>query len=297
MKITTRNSVSILPGIDSKINSAITGALNGITTHRDKFIVNDTEWFMETRKGKVRPCVVNSANYLSKTFQGNLASLSGWCGEFKLDNQNIDGFAEIAIPKFTGWQIDVDDLVPFLKTYAKVNGLEEHSIAMHFPMFYGMYVKRSFFGVERYNEKLRNFFNKVHIPSATVRIGVEFETGNIASAFRAFTKLNNLFLRDFIDIGVFITSNNKDNCAARIWPVSNRNGSFTELENRNYIENINLPLYEFGFEPDSFSQSTAYLGSDCALYSIRDSGSSKVIDGQSYQIFIGENGERLLRPE
>ena len=75
---------------------------------------------------------------------------------------------------------------------------------------------------------------------------------NIASSFRSLYKLGFLYSEFEIDAGVFITSIDKNNCATRIWPVSNRNGSFQELKQRNYKRMVVLPLWEFGFAPDGF---------------------------------------------
>ena len=75
---------------------------------------------------------------------------------------------------------------------------------------------------------------------------------NIASSFRSLYKLGFLYSESEIDAGVFITSIDKNNCATRIWPVSNRNGSFQELKQRNYKRMVVLPLWEFGFAPDGF---------------------------------------------
>ena len=83
-----------------------------------------------------------------------------------------------------------------------------------------------------------------------LRVGLEFETGNIASSFRSLNKLNFLFREGEIDAGVFITSADKGTTAARIWPMSNRNGSFEELERRNYRETISFPVWKFSFAPD-----------------------------------------------
>jgi hypothetical protein len=132
-------------------------------------------------------------------------------------------------------------------------------------------------------------------------VGVEFETGNIASSFRALTKLGNLFSAGKIDAGVFVTSNDKANCAARIWPASNRNGSFEELRRRRYKDNVALPLWEVGFAPDAFDSSAPYLGIDGSLYrpvaSPTVAEEDEEIDGVRYSEWLGERGDTILRPK
>lgn len=123
-----------------------------------------------------------------------------------------------------------------------------------------------------------------------IRIGLEFETGNIASSFRAFSKLNSLFRLGKIDAGVFITSKDKSTTACRLWPVSNRNGSFEELEKRN----IALPMFEFSFCPDGYSHHAPYLGSGGNTYFLIDQGRTKVIGGIRYRIFTGEKKSDTL---
>lgn len=109
------------------------------------------------------------------------------------------------------------------------------------------------------DERYRPYFAHTGDASVTIRIDLEFETGNIASSFRALDKLETLFVTGFIEYGVFVTSIDKEHAAARIWPQSNRNGSFAELENRNYRNNRTVPLWEFGFEPDAFDPNGPYF--------------------------------------
>ena len=157
-----------------------------------------------------------------------------------------------------------------------------------------MYIKREMFTLERIPKELHHYFIKTQ-SSIKLRVGVEFETGNIGSSFRAILKLNNLFLKQHIDIGVFITSNDKNNCATRIWPVSNRNGSFVELENRNYLDNVNLPLVEFGFSPDSFSSKALYLGENGELFAPKRTDRKITFKGRVYSVYLGANDEEILK--
>ena len=72
-------------------------------------------------------------------------------------------------------------------------------------------------------------------------------------------KLSVLFGTGKIDAGVFITSLDKSKAATRIWPARNRNGSFQELQQRQYRVFAELPLWEIGFAPDGFSSTAKYL--------------------------------------
>ena len=110
-------------------------------------------------------------------------------------------------------------------------------------------------------------------------------------------KLNILFARNLIDLGVFITANDKENCAARIWPASNRNGSFTELDKRNYFDNVYLPLLEFGFAPDGFSKDAPYLHEQGRVYKPGPTKRSITHKGKRYRVFTAGNREDVLLPD
>ena len=129
-----------------------------------------------------------------------------------------------------------------------------------------------------------------------LRVGLEFETGNIASSFRALIKLNNLYADGHIDLGVFVASIDKARCATRIWPVTNRNGSFEELDARDFRANLIVPLWEFGFAPDEFSSDVSYLGQDGSVYSPQSTGRSIDHAGTRYEVWTGDRGRELLRP-
>src|SRR5262249_6586625 len=91
-------------------------------------------------------------------------------------------------------------------------------------------------------------------------------------------------------------SMDKPSCATRIWPASNRNGSFQELKQRNYQRMVMLPLWEFGFAPDDFSNTIGYLGSDGSLYTPKLTGEKHQVVGVEYDVHVGERGKRVLRP-
>src|SRR5262249_25316698 len=133
----------------------------------------------------------------------------------------------------TGYALDQARFLQFFESYWTDHPTE--SLDLAFVRLYQMYHRRAFFGIGHLHPKYHGFFAPTPIPDGTVvRVGLEFETGNIASSFRALWKLNILYLANLLDAGVFITSLDKTTTAARIWPQSNRNGSFTELEQRNY---------------------------------------------------------------
>jgi hypothetical protein len=141
--------------------------------------------------------------------------------------------------------------------------------------------------------RFARFFDAV-LGNTVVRVGLEFETGNIASSFRSLNKLNYLFRAGHIDAGVFITSRDKVSTAGKIWPVSNRNGSFEELERRNYAETISFPIWEFAFSPDSVSQTAPYLGADGTTYTPTNTGRVVTIGTERYEVWTGD-GKELLR--
>lgn len=294
MKLSRRNTVSLDDQTLARVYNAVEGALNSICTEGDKFVVNDTPWFARNRKGSITPCVVNSALYMSKAFQENLAHYDGWQGETKFDKQNFDGFGEI---DFNGsaYSLDEKNIVDFTKQYLEQSGKPEYLISKYFSVFYGMYVKRQFFNLQDIPVSLHTYFTECET-SKPIRVGVEFETGNIGSSFRALLKLNNLFLKGFIDIGVFVTSNDKGECSARIWPSSNRNGSFAELENRNFRDNVNLPMLEVGFNPDSFSRTAGYLSERGEVYYPTDTGNIITHKLVRYKVHHGDNNDEILLP-
>lgn len=298
MKIKKRNDIQLPTIIIDEIETVIFNSLNNITTINDEFIINDTDWYAKKRKGGISPCVVNEAGFISKKFQSNLASIQNWSGETKVDGQNIDGFGKLIYEHHTyiSYKLKEDKFLEFLKKYLYINNFPEYLISKYFAIFYAMYEKREIFTLDCIPEVLHEYF----IPYATkndkcIRIGVEFETGNTSSAYRAFFKLNSLFAKNIIDVGIFITSKNKKDCAARIWPQSNRNGSFEELQKRNYRDNILLPMLEFEFEPDSFSKNAPYLKENGTLYIPYDTKTTEEYNNEKYQVFIGSNNDKIMK--
>lgn len=269
----------------------VTKSLQGITTIDNRFIVNDTLYFRKQRTGRTTVCVMNSATFLSKKFQKNLGQFYGCQGETRIDGQNIDGYIEQEVDTI-GYKIkNRDELLKTLHRYIEATNRNDYSAYTLFPMFYGMYTGRGIYDIECLPEDVKYLFEKVP-GQKKFRLGVEFETGNVASSFRALNKLFVLFQKGYIDAGVFVTCTDKNNCATRIWPVSNRNGSFQELRQRHYMNQVSLPLISIGFSPDGFDSTAPFLGKNGHLYKPQYTGRYD----NSYEIFLGEDGEEILKP-
>jgi Restriction endonuclease BamHI len=294
MRINIEHDGQFIPHvIRDRAIEIISGCLNSIRTSPDGFIVNDTLHFRKQRNNNITPCVMNSANFISSRFQYNLAQVPGCQGETNIAGQDIDG---MIVQQYTGTGYRVRDknkLLEILHNYIIEKNLPESSIYTLFPMFYGMYVQNAFYDISHLPAGARELFDSVPVNSP-FRLGVEFETGNVASSFRALNKLFVLFQEGHIDAGVFVTSIDKSTSATRIWPVSNRNGSFQELRQRNYLGQVSLPLLCIGFAPDGFHHQAPFLGRGGELYTLRSTGTIDPTGG--FNIFIGEDGEEILRP-
>ena len=292
MKISLEHDGEYLPdAVLDDVTTKVSASLDSIVTTGGRFVVNDSLFYRESRKGKITPCVINSATFLSKSFQGNLGALSNAKGETKILKQSIDGFIEYPY-EGRGFQIrDKDKMLSVVHGFMEADSLSADSVYTLFPKFYGMFVQRTFFQISHLPEKFHNLFDLVKART-TFRIGVEFETGNIASSFRAINKLFVLFQHGMIDAGVLVTSIDKKSAATRIWPVSNRNGSFEELKNRNYMSQVSLPLVCIGFAPDDFSDDALFLGRDGGLFELRDTGREH--SSGRYRIYLGEDDEEIL---
>lgn len=270
------------PQIDSEIAKAIiepvTQALNRIVTVGNQFVVNPSHWYWINPKMKVRPSVVNSAAFLSTHFQNNLQEL-GWFKEKTIQDQKIDAYIEMPSPLgHAEFSLPAASFIPLL------NRMSEDD-----PEGFGLGASEIFLKYVRGSETyLRNdlipykdLFAAVS-SKKPIRVGLEFETGNIASSFRAFQKLDLLSVADEIDIGVFVTSLNKADCATKIWPVSNRNGSFEELKKRRYHQQRIYRAIDIGFAPDGFSASAPYLGDDGKTYEILETAEQIVLNGTPF---------------
>lgn len=281
----------IPPQILESAVSIITSCLNDIKTTEDGFIVNDLVHFRRQRNKRVTPCVMNSATYISKKFQSNLDKIEGCKGETRIIGQDIDGLIKL---QYIGCGYIIRDknrLLEVIHKYIDSKDLPSESVFKLFPMFYGMYVQSDFYDISHLPLETHILFDQVEVDREFV-LGVEFETGNVASSFRALNKLFVLFQSKHIDAGIFVTSIDKANSATRIWPVSNRNGSFQELKQRNFMRQVSLPLICIGFAPDGFDRNAPFLGRNGSLYRLE---SKNTYEG-SYEICLGEEGEEILRP-
>lgn len=244
------SSIKTNPRIDSKITNVLKNDIL-LSFHEfleTPFIVNDTVWFEYTDK-QLKPRVTNKADHLSKNFQNGLKKF-GWEIDHKLNNQEIDGFKVFQIPSVSGHRISDKNLrsilakIPFDQNFLK-----------SLTTLYSCNYNKSFFLAPSIFD--HSFFDKTE-GEANIRVGLEFETGNIASSFRALSKLNLLFAEDYIDIGIFVTSDTKE-VSTRIWPSANRNGSLQELRQRLFLQEIRLPVLICGFIPDGWNDTVGYL--------------------------------------
>jgi hypothetical protein len=236
--------------IRDRITSDVTDALNSIRTVGNEFVVNDTPWY-GPNGGKVRPRVVNSADFLSRRFTGFLKDHRGWDrekvvgaqgveGEAAAEGQKIDAYIELETSP--GFILGRANLFPFVEEYTADHTDQSPDRVM--VLFYQMYACRTCFQVGPLEEKYRHYFEQADT-TRPIRIGLEFETGNIASSFRSLNKLGFLYRRGLIDAGVFITSRDKGS-ATRIWPASNRNGSFQVSRNWSAFSTETRSFYRSG---------------------------------------------------
>ena len=97
LKVTAVAGPSLISAaIDAQVSSAVTAALQSVRTSGADFVVNDSLWFAENDRGKVTPCVMNSATFISKKILGHLESL-GWTKEKELIEQRIDAYVELPV--------------------------------------------------------------------------------------------------------------------------------------------------------------------------------------------------------
>lgn len=282
-------NASISVEIRDQIVQDVTMALSRIETIPGEFVVNDTLWFWKNPAGKVRPTVVNSAGYISKTFQNELEEL-GWLKEPVVAGQNFDAMLTVTRDAAC-YSIEEDRYLTILADL-RSNGYA--SYGEEASAIYRNYVKSSSpFLPSDLVPFIRLFETETR--EYHFRIGLEFETGNIASSFRAIEKLQGLFDTGEIDIGVFVTSKNKSEGAARIWPISNRNGSFEELRQRRYDARRTYPHIDVSFLPDRFSDSAKYI-SENGIYEMRFTGETVAIEGITYKVAVNPRNEVKLLP-
>lgn len=270
--------------ISNTIENEIQNSFNAYL--ENPFIINDTKWF-EFSSGKLKPRVTNKAEYISKKFQNGLEKY-GWHIDHKLLNQEIDGYKEFQISGIKGFTISEENFRLLLSTLH----LDDKFLKIITCIYLCNFLKNLYLNPPLVDQKL---FQEIST-TAKVRVGLEFETGNIASSFRALSKLNFLFLENAIDIGIFITSNSK-NVSTRIWPSANRNGSLEELNQRKFLEDIRLPILICGFEPDKWDNTAQYLGNKDRYQIIAET--SKTIDlnsGQQKRMLYSEKQKLYTYP-
>ncbi|WP_439636227.1 hypothetical protein [Oceanicaulis sp.] len=263
--------------IASLVRLPVEAALQSVVTSGNEFIVNPTLWYAKNQLGRPKPAVVNSAKYISRAFQEDLKA-QGWSIEKTLGGQTIDAYTEIS-PDFdvTLFSLREDR---FISVLSELKDRGEATYGLKASEIFRDFVTREAFYMPAFLNTVRERF-EVKSGRPRVRVGLEFETGNIASSFRAIQKLQFLSVSDEIDVGVFITSLNKRDCSTRIWPVSNRNGSFEELFARRYDQLRSHLALDIGFAPDGFSDEAPYLGEDGKLFTIEEVGATE-IEGTVY---------------
>lgn len=283
--------------VSQRVRDDVVAALQAIKTVGEEFIVNDTICYMErVQRGSsnriLRPCVMNSAEFLSHTFQVTLQDRCKWRMEETIAGQTIDNFIELPTSG-TAYRVPRNDFPRFFAEIVADNPADD--LPREFAGLYRKYVQVGIRDIGTIAEPQRAYFAASREEEQrSIRIGLEFETGNIASAFRALTKLEGLFVQGHIDCGVFVTCIDKPNAACRIWPASNRNGCFAELEKRRYRENLTIPLWEFGFQPDGFRDDVGYFKGDGTLYTLQHTGRKKVVGGVTYDVCTRHGSEKIL---
>lgn len=276
--------------VEQKLREQLKGALESIATKDGAFWVNDSAWYQQTSQGKIKPCVVNSAKFITTNFQNYLLSEYDWETEMTIRDQTFDAY-KIFEAEFTLFSMKAESFLGFLAAYEEEKAMPSGPIATS---VYQDFVVRGQAMVAEEFAFAERFF-KPKTTTTKIRIGLEFETGNIASSFRALNKLEKLYRHQEIDLGVFVTSINKRDCSARIWPQTNRNGSFEELDKRGFAEDVGMPLWKVAFEPDGFDQAGPYLGDDATTYELSATTETLVDGATEYEVWIAGAGRRVLR--
>jgi len=275
----------------NRIATDVAAALYRVQTLDGRFLVNDRPFFTRKAAGTLKPCVVNTASYISGHFQKALEGL-GWTKEKTVNRQRIDAYIEIPVSGYA-FSIPANSFPNVFEEYLdlKYDDLSDVRLDREASRLYRGYVARTKFQITDFPASLRHLFTTRPITSP-IRIGLEFETGNIASSFRALMKLEELFSSGHIDLGVFVTCIDKGTCAARIWPQSNRNGSFQELKQREYASGRTVPTFDIGFAPDGFGDYYPFLGKNLKTYKMHPTDRTLTHGGTSYRIWQSPDGEK-----
>jgi len=118
LKVTTVAKPShISSAIDSQVLTDVTRALGDVRTSGQDFIVNDSHWYAVNDRGKITPCVMNSAHFLSKRFLGALGAI-GWTTEESILEQTIDAYIEIRDSN-QAYRVKADSLITLRSTRAR----------------------------------------------------------------------------------------------------------------------------------------------------------------------------------
>jgi len=273
MKVTLYKDEESLPGnIHQFVDDAVRTAFK---YESGEFLVNPTKLYKKN-SGRITPAVVNSAEYFSKKFQKALRD-QGWETDFSINGQEIDGYIEITVDDCQVMSIQESN---FYKQISELNP-KSNDFIKNIILLHSMYYIREKFLIKKiFNKKLFD----PQVRTFKIRLGLEFETGNIASSFRALSKLNNIYDSNHLDVGIFVTSRNKTT-STKIWPTSNRNGSIEELENRNFQHEFRLPIIVYGFEPDGWNINVGFLHKNGERYNI--DGQIEIINekGKSYEYY------------
>lgn len=280
---------TITRGIREKLIGDVSQALKAVVTEGGEFVVNDTLWFWKNPAGVIRPTVVNSAGYISKTFQNELEKL-GWKKEPTIDGQNFDAMLKFTVSSKC-YHLREENFLSLLEDL-RDKGFKDYGVEA--TPIYRQYVQSSAPFLpppllpfsEQFEGEVREY---------EFRVGLEFETGNIASSFRAIEKLQGLYDGRKIDIGIFVTSKSKSDGAARIWPVSNRNGSFEELRRRRYDARRSYPHIDISFRPDRYDPNAKYIA-ETHLYEMKFTGEEVNENGTLYRVASNSKGEQKLLP-
>jgi len=86
--------------VHDRVAADIETALNSVVTIDGQFTVNDTRWYALNDRRKVKPCVMNSAAFISDKFLDAL-ELKHWEREKDILDQRIDAFIELSEPATT----------------------------------------------------------------------------------------------------------------------------------------------------------------------------------------------------
>jgi len=275
----------------NRITSDVINALN-INTQGNKFVGNDTLWFQKNPTGKITPTALNSAHFISKTFQENLKKL-GWDIEKTIDDQTFDAYFE----KKVSAKVFRPSKKDFPKIIEKIWKIKRKSYEYPIVLMRAWRELIKIVFKIQYKKIPKNLYSlfPVNSKKKILRVGLEFETGNIASCFRSINKLGILYKENHIDFGILVTFRNKANSACRLFPTSNRNGSFEELDSRKFSKMVDYPLWEVAFEPDSFSKKALYLGSKPNELFEPKFIKNEIINDIKYECFRSHDGRDLFR--